>query len=147
MYNLERNYVDDCVQTDICGHHLDEVSNIGIGAPILRQEPQYQIVQTMSFGLMQDYFRGQYSLGDALYYGLSMENEHSKRCTGAIALPTIYDLRKVCSIHHILLAIALKASSKMSSPYFMVVERPSPDKPNALSYTGHIVPTSGSAPV
>ncbi|TGO52621.1 hypothetical protein BCON_0138g00220 [Botryotinia convoluta] len=35
----------------------------------------------------------------------------------------------------------------MSSPYLMVVERLSPDKPNALSYAGHIVPTSGSAPI
>ncbi|TGO09417.1 hypothetical protein BTUL_0166g00150 [Botrytis tulipae] len=39
-YNSERNYVDNCVQTDICGHHLDEVSNIGNTPPILPQKPQ-----------------------------------------------------------------------------------------------------------
>ncbi|TGO55095.1 hypothetical protein BOTNAR_0252g00150 [Botryotinia narcissicola] len=51
--------VDNCVQTDVCGHHLDEVSNIGNAPPILPQEPQYQTVQIMPFGLI---------LGDALYY-------------------------------------------------------------------------------
>ncbi|ATZ48912.1 hypothetical protein BCIN_04g01230 [Botrytis cinerea B05.10] len=69
IYNSERNYIDACMQTDLCGHHLDEVLSTEIAPPILPQGPQYQPVQTMPFGLMQDYFRGQYSLGDALYYG------------------------------------------------------------------------------
>ncbi|TGO27502.1 hypothetical protein BPAE_0041g00530 [Botrytis paeoniae] len=69
MYNSERNYVDTCIQTDLYGHHLDEILSTGIAPPNLPQEPQSQPLQTMPFGLMQDYFRGQYSLGDALYYG------------------------------------------------------------------------------
>ncbi|KAF5869430.1 uncharacterized protein Bfra_011236 [Botrytis fragariae] len=69
MYNSERKYIDNCIQTDICRHHLDEILSTGVAPPILPQELQYQSVQTMPFGSMQDYFRGQYNLGDALYYG------------------------------------------------------------------------------
>lgn len=68
VYNTQRNYVDTCVQTDLQGYHLDEYLNSGYAPTILHQEPQYQPVQVMPFGVMQDYFRGQYSLGDALYY-------------------------------------------------------------------------------
>ncbi|TEY82586.1 hypothetical protein BOTCAL_0028g00070 [Botryotinia calthae] len=54
IYNSERNYVDTCVQTDLCGHHLDEILSTGVALPILAKEPQYQLVQIMPFGLMQD---------------------------------------------------------------------------------------------
>ncbi|KAF7911803.1 hypothetical protein EAE99_010985 [Botrytis elliptica] len=50
VYNSERNYVDTFIQTDLCGHHIDEILSTGIAPPILPQEPQYQSVQTMPFG-------------------------------------------------------------------------------------------------
>lgn len=74
VYNSERNYVDTCVQMDLHGHHLDECFGTSLAPTMLPQEPQYQPVQTMPFDLMQDYFRGRYSLGDALLQVISWDN-------------------------------------------------------------------------
>jgi hypothetical protein len=51
--------------------------------------------------------------------------------------------------YHIRLAMALKVSSKTSSPSSVVLDNmnPLPGKPNGLSFTEHILPVSGSAPL